>query len=62
MEKFLQEYALHAVFALMVLEFVLGKTKLVKANSSFEVVLNMIVSILRLFYPKKDELEIDIKK
>ncbi len=40
-------------FSVLVIEFVLGKTKLVKANSTLEAILNIALKISKLFVKKQ---------
>ncbi len=47
MENMITEYNVWSMMAIMVFEYVLGKTKGIKANSTIEAVLNMLASIGR---------------
>ena len=58
--EFITKYAEYFLVLVMVIEFVLGKTKLVKANSIIESVLKVIVYVFKAIIPKK-ELEIPKK-
>jgi hypothetical protein len=52
MEEFLSKHAEYVVLAVLVIEWALGNTKLVKANSTVEAVLNVVSDLLRAIKPK----------
>ena len=55
MEDFIVKYAVYLSMVYMLIEFILGKTKLVKENSVIETVLNVVMKILDYINPKKEE-------
>lgn len=50
-----ENYGWIAMLIIMLIEFFLGKTKLIKANSSVEAIMNGVASVLKfIFDPKKE--------
>ena len=55
MEEFLTKYAVYATFLILVVEFILGKTKLIKANSTVEAIVNVVLKIVKFVFRIEDE-------
>ena len=55
MEEFVKEYAFYAMGVVLVLEYLLGSSKIIKPNSSIEAVLKVMVSIFKLVFGGKEE-------
>lgn len=55
--SFVDQYAVYAMLAVMLIDFILGKTKWVSANSGLEAVLNAVMSILKSIFGKKESKE-----
>lgn len=51
---FLEQYAVYALLLVVVVDYVLGKTPWVKANSSLEAILKGVVGILKSIFGKKE--------
>lgn len=52
----LEKYAPYATMLILIFEFLIGHTKLVKANSTLALVMNSIMGLLELVFPNKNEL------
>ena len=53
MEEFMANYGVYVGMFLLLIEYVLGKTDLVKANSMLELFLNAVLSLGRKLLPEK---------
>ena len=54
MEEFIAKYGQYFIYAVLLWEFILGKTKLVKANSTIEAIGNGIASVFKIIFGKKE--------
>ena len=55
MEEFVKEYSVWAMMLVMIVEYLLGKTSVVKANSIVESILNVLVSVLKLVFKGEEK-------
>lgn len=61
MEAFLAKYAVWFGLLVLVLEYIIGKTKVVDPNSTIDLVIQTIIKVIKFFLPKKEEI-VEIKE
>lgn len=55
MEQFMAQYGVWLGLAVMMLEYVLGKTDIIKANSTIEMVINTLLAILKFLMGERKQ-------